>query len=715
MLHTFGELRNKLVKYLDEDKIEIIYDAYVFAADAHKDQLRVSGEPYITHPLAVCMNLADLKLDHQSIVAALLHDVLEDTPVEKEELIAKYGQTVADLVDGVSKLKQLNTNSTRAEAQAENLRKMMLAMVRDIRVIIIKMADRMHNMQTLGSLKPEKRRRIARETLDIYAPIANRLGMHYFKTAFENLGFLHLHPMRARILREELRKDRGNKQELINTIENSIQSKLDKSNIKKYKIIGREKNLFSIYKKMSQKKIPFKEIMDIYAFRIEVESTDDCYRILGFMHSLFKPVPGKFKDYIAIPKLNGYQSLHTVLRGPRGIPIEIQIRTFRMSNVAENGIAAHWLYKSPDSSVSTAQKRAREWFASLMEMQKRAGDSLEFIENVKIDLFPDEVYVFTPNGDIISLKKGCTAVDFAYAVHTDLGNSCVATRVDNRLSPLSTVLENGQTVEVITATGTRPNPAWLNFVQTGKARSNIRHFLKTQRTSDLDILGKKLINTALVGFKLNLDEVPAKVLDALLKEYKLDSIEELYHVTGLGNRPALVVAQRIADLLDIDLKKLVNQKINEAPISIQGTEGVAISFASCCYPVPGDTIVGIIIKDKGLEVHQDNCKKLAVYKNYKNQKQYTRVCWEENINGFFNAEITVDVVNKRGMLAELAIAISSCKANIERIMTEDKDGGVYTLIRMLLGVRNRQHLAEVIKSLRKNKNVNKVYRKNESH
>ena len=709
MLHTFSELRSKLNKYLDEEQIEIIYDAYVFAARAHKDQLRTSGEPYITHPLAVCFKLAELKLDHQSIIAALLHDVLEDTSIEKQELVDKYGQTVADLVDGVSKLKQLKSN-TRAEAQAENLRKMMLAMVKDIRVIIIKMADRLHNMQTLGALKPEKRRRIARETLDIYAPIANRLGMHYFKTSFENLGFEHLHPMRARILREELRKDRGNKKELIDSIENTIRAKLDKSKLKKYKIIGREKNLYSIYKKMKLKNIPFSEIMDIYAFRIEVDTIDDCYRILGLMHSMFKPVPGKFKDYIAIPKINGYQALHTVLRGPNGIPIEVQIRTNRMSKVAERGIAAHWLYKSPDSSVSTAQKRAREWFASLIEMQKSSGDSLEFIENVKIDLFPDEVYVFTPGGDIIKLKKGSTAVDFAYAVHTDIGNTCVATRIDHRLSPLSTALENGQTVEVITANGARPNPVWLNFVQTGKAKSNIRHFLKTQKQSDVDTLGKKLISAALTNYKIYIDEVDQSVIDSLLKEYDLNSIDELYSDTGYGNRPAFVVAKRIAELLKLDLEELDRQDLPNTPIYIKGTEGVAVNFATCCYPIPGDAIVGVFNDNKGLEIHQESCKKLAAYKNFKNNKQGMQICWERDIKGFFNVEVILDVVNERGMLAKLAIAISSCKANIERITTEDQDGGLYTLITMLLEVRDRKHLADVMRSLRKIKNVNKVTR-----
>lgn len=713
MLNTFGELRNKLDKYLEKEQVDIIHDAYLFAARAHKDQLRVSGEPYITHPLAVCCILADLKLDYQSIIAALLHDVLEDTQIEKSELAEKYGAIVAELVDGVSKLKQLNFN-TRAEVQAENLSKMMLAMVKDIRVIIIKMADRLHNMQTLGVLKPEKRRRIARETLELYAPIAHRLGMHEFKIAFENLGFEYLHPMRARILKEELRKDLGSRKELLSSIKTDITNKVDAAKIINFKIIGRQKNLYSIYKKMKIKKIPFKEIMDIYAFRIEVDNPDDCYRVLGIIHSLFNPVPGKFKDYIAIPKINGYQALHTVLRGPRGIPIEIQIRTHEMSKLAENGIAAHWLYKSTDSSVSTAQKRAREWFASLMEMQKRAGNSLEFIENVKIDLFPDEVYVFTRDGDIIKLKRGSTAVDFAYAVHTDIGNTCVATRIDRKLMPLSTVLENGKTVEVITANGARPNPAWLNFVETGKARSSIRHFLKSQKQSDIQSLGRKLINAALANFKINFDNLSQDIIKKLLKDFNLANLEELFQETGLGNKLPYVTAQKIHDLLNLDSKKMTGGS-NNNPVFIRGTEGVAITFANCCYPIPGDNIVGVIVANKGIEVHLENCKKIAAYKNYKNSNQNIPVCWEPNIKGLFNVKIIVEVINQRGMLAELATAISECQANIEKVTTKDKDGGLYTLISLLIGVSDRRHLAKVIRSLRKIKDVNNVYRSSKNN
>lgn len=709
MLNTFSELRNKLDKYLDKEQITLIHDAYLFAARAHKDQLRVSGEPYITHPLAVCCILADLKLDYQSIIAALLHDVLEDTHIEKSELVDKYGEIVAELVDGVSKLKQLNFH-TKAEAQAENLSKMMLAMVKDIRVIIIKMADRLHNMQTLGVLKPVKRRRIARETLELYAPIANRLGMHEFKIAFENLGFEYLHPMRARILKEELRKDLGARKELISNIKASITNKLEAAKIKNYKIIGRQKNLYSIYKKMKIKNIPFKEIMDIYAFRIEVDTPDDCYRVLGLIHSLFNPVPGKFKDYIAIPKINGYEALHTVLRGPKGIPIEIQIRTHEMSKLAENGIAAHWLYKSADSSVSIAQKRAREWFASLMEMQKSAGDSLEFIENVKIDLFPDEVYVFTRDGDIIKLKKGSTAVDFAYAVHTDIGNTCVATRIDRKLMPLSTVLENGKTVEVITANGARPNPAWLNFVETGKARGCIRDFLKSQKQSDIKALGRKLINAALANSKINFDDLSQEIIKKILKEFNVSNIDELYQETGLGNKLSFVIAQKINDLLNLDSDKDNIKSSNNNPVFIRGTEGVAITFAKCCYPIPGDNIVGIIVTNKGIEVHLENCKKIAAYKNYKNTNQNIPVCWEPNIKSLFTVKITVEVINQRGMLAELATAISECQANIQKVTTKDKDGGLYTLVSLLIDVSDRRHLAKVIRSLRKIKNVHNVYR-----
>jgi len=736
MTHSFNALRNKLEKYLDPEQVDKAYDAYIFAKTAHKDQLRVSGEPYISHPLAVCEILSDLKLDLQSILAALLHDTIEDTNIDKKDIVERYGEVVAELVDGVSKLKHLPTN-TRAEAQAENLRKMMLAMVRDIRVIIIKMADRLHNMQTLGSLKPEKRRRIARETLEIYAPIAHRLGMHYFKTAFENLGFDHLHPMRSRVLREEVSKQHRIKSKLIDEIKKTISEKLNEVGIAKYQVIGREKNIFSIYKKMKDKHIPFSEIMDIYAFRIEVENYDDCYRTLGIVHGLFKPVSNRFKDYIAIPKINGYQSLHTVLRGPHGVPIEIQIRTYQMTQLAENGVAAHWLYKTSDSSVTTAQIKAREWFSSLIEMQKSAGDSLEFIENVKVDLFPDELYVFTPRGDIVKLQNGSTAVDFAYAVHTDIGNTCVATRIDNRLSPLSTILESGQTVEIISAKGARPNPAWLSFVQSSKAQNNIRHYLKDQKKADTHSLGKKLLDQALAERNIDLEHVPQIIIETLLKECNLNSLDELYEDTGIGNRLAILVTKRLAELLKKDLSNFknnvdtdgTNDSLNDnpsdtiksaKPIMIKGTEGMALSFAECCYPIPGDAVVGIFIENKGLEVHTENCRTLTTHKNYKQTDKELRqklknqipLCWAQDCVGLYKVKIIIDVANKRGMLAQMAIAISSAKANIEKITTEDQDGGLYTLITMLLGVKNNNHLSDVMRGLRKIKHVNKVSRYN---
>lgn len=707
----FNELRIKLEKYLEPGQIEKIYEAYLFATHAHKNQFRLSGEPYITHPLAVSCILADLKLDYQSILAALLHDLLEDTKINKLDLAAKYGETVAELVDGVSKLKQLNF-STKAQAQAENLRKMMLAMVRDIRVIIIKMADRLHNMQTLGALRPDKRRRIARETLDIYAPIANRLGMYYFKTAFENYGFNYLHPMRSRVLNEQINKEYRQKSKLIDSIKEKISDKLDSAHIVKYKVIGREKNIYSIYKKMKEKHILFKEMMDIYAFRIEVESQDECYRILGLMHSIFKPVPNKFKDYIAIPKINGYQSLHTVLRGPHGIPIEIQIRTFEMSHLAENGIAAHWLYKSSDSSVTDAQLRAREWFASLLEIQKRAGDdSMEFIENVKIDLFPDELYVFTPKGGIIKLQTGSTPVDFAYAVHTDIGNACVATRIDNRLAPLNTVLENGQTVEIITAPDARPNLAWLTFVQTGKARSGVREFLKSQKNEDICFLGKTLLSSALQDANISLDNTADNAINKLVKEYHLASVEDLYRDIGYGNRLAFLVARRLIELLKPNSEINLNH-IDNKPIAIKGTEGMAISYSECCYPLPGDIIFGIFVENHGLEIHRENCKQQAIYKkqNFHKNVHNMQLCWANNVEGMYKVKISIDVANQRGMLAKLAMAIAESKANIEKITTEDQDGGLYTAIKMLIGVRSCQHLSDVIYSLRKINHVNKVER-----
>ncbi len=705
----FKKLRNALEEYLDKEQIERIYQAYLLARGAHEGQMRKSGEEYITHPVAVAEILAHMRLDPESIMAALMHDVIEDTGVDKKTLAEKFGDSVAELVDGVSKLTQIKFES-RAEAQAENFRKMVLAMVRDIRVILIKLADRLHNMQTLESLPQEKRSRIALETLEIYAPIANRLGMHSFRVEFEDLGFAALHPMRYRILQEAVAKARGNRKEIVKVIESALQACLKQKNVPVATVYGREKHLYSIYKKMRNKKLSFNEIMDIYAFRIIVDDLDSCYRILGVVHNLYKPVPERFKDYIAIPKTNGYQSLHTTLFGPYGVPIEIQIRSKEMDRMAENGIASHWLYKSGETADNEAQMRAREWLKGLLEMQQSTGSSLEFIENVKIDLFPDEVYVFTPNGDIVKLPSGATAVDFAYAVHSDIGNSCIATKINRRLAPLSSTLINGQTVEIITAAGARPNSAWLNFVVTGKARSNIRHFLKGQQRAESIALGKRLLEKALDGMGQPWQILPQDNIEAVLRESNYKNEDELFENIGLGNQVPLVVARRLAVVAEPEREAQASGPVLDTdvpPLSIKGSEGMVVNFASCCRPIPGDPIVGLLSSGRGLIVHNEQCRKVLGYTQQAGQ--FVNVCWEDEVEGEFEADIRVFAENRRGVLAMLAHAISDADSNIVDIAVEERDGR-YSQVSMTLAVRNRVHLARVMRRLRSVSAVNKIKR-----
>ncbi|MFN3164671.1 MAG: RelA/SpoT family protein, partial [Pseudohongiellaceae bacterium] len=537
---SIDSLADDLSSYLGKDQVNNVRRAFYYAEQAHEGQYRRSGDAYVTHPLAVAGILSEMHMDHQSLMAAMLHDVIEDTGITKTAIKTQFGLTVADLVDGVSKLNKMHFSS-RAEAQAENFQKMARAMAKDLRVILVKIADRLHNMRTLGVLPPDKRRRIARETLDIYAPIANRLGMNNVRVEFEDLGFSALYPMRARRIATAVKRIRGNRKEIVSQIQTSLEACLEREGLPG-RTLGREKHLYAIYEKMRAKRKSFSEIMDVYAFRIVVDSVDTCYRVLGAVHNLYKPVPGRFKDYIAIPKANGYQSLHTTLFGMHGVPIEIQIRTEEMEAMANNGIAAHWLYKSSEDLPSNAHLRAREWVNGLLEMQKHAGNSLEFIEHVKIDLFPDEIYVFSPKGQIFELPAGSTAVDFAYAVHTDVGNACVACRISRRLAPLSEPLQSGQTVEIITAPGTQPNPAWLSFVVTGKARSNIRHFLKNQKHSESVSLGRRLLNKSLAGFGNQLDAVPRANIDSFLEQANLQSLDHLLEEIGLGNRMAYMVA-----------------------------------------------------------------------------------------------------------------------------------------------------------------------------
>ncbi|HHJ16649.1 MAG TPA: bifunctional GTP diphosphokinase/guanosine-3',5'-bis pyrophosphate 3'-pyrophosphohydrolase [Gammaproteobacteria bacterium] len=700
-----SDLCDLLESYLDTEQVREIYRAYLFGAEAHEGQHRVSGEPYIYHPIAVARILAEMHMDPESIIAGMLHDVIEDTGTPKEVVTSEFSEEVAELVDGVSKLTQIKFES-QAEAQAENFRKMMLAMVRDIRVIMVKLADRLHNMRTLGVMRGDKRRRIARETLDIYAPIANRLGMNQIRLELEDLGFAALYPMRYRVLNEAVKRARGNRKEILNKIESAIQQRMQQELIR-CRLLSRQKHLYSLYKKIRDRVGSFNEVFDVYAFRIIVDNVDTCYRVLGMMHSLYKPVPGKFKDYIAIPKANGYQSLHTVLFGPYGVPIEVQIRTDDMERVAESGIAAHWLYKSSDKgSGNNAQARAREWLRKLLEMQSHAGNSLEFLENVKIDLFPDEVYVFTPAGDILELPRGATAVDFAYAVHTDVGNTCIASKVDRRLAPLRTPLLNGQTVEVITATGAHPNPAWLNFVTTAKARSNIRHYLKNLQNDEAIELGRRMLDKALHNLQSSLAEIGAEQFAGLMEECGFEDRDTLYADIGLGNRMAMLVARRLVPQEEGSEEKPAETG-NSKPLAIRGTEGMVVHFARCCRPIPGDAIVGFISTGRGLVIHTEGCNNLSDFRS--RPDKWIDVEWQPDIEGEFSAEIRVDVTNQKGVLATIAAEISEAGSNIENVSIEERDG-LDTSMNFTVTVRDRQHLARVMRCIRKLPSVMRIIR-----
>lgn len=697
----FAELRQELDSYLDKDQVDAIGRAFKVAENAHRGQQRKSGEPYISHPLAVARILASMRMDSQSIMAAVLHDVLEDTGITKVDLVAEFGEEVADLVDGVSKLDQIQFES-KAEAQAESFRKMLLAMARDIRVILVKLADRLHNMRTLECLPPDKRKRIALETLEIYAPIANRLGMHNFRVEFEDLGFAALYPLRYRILKNAVQKARGNRKEILSIIKSALRNCLEQHGIPPSAVIGRQKHLYSIYQKMRHKHLPFADIMDVYAFRIVVADVDTCYRVLGAVHNLYKPVPERFKDYIAIPKSNGYQSLHTTLFGPYGVPVEIQIRTEEMDQKADNGIAAHWLYKSEDSTASDAEMRTREWLKGLLDMQHSTGTSIEFIENVKIDLFPDEVYVFTPKGKILELPNGATPIDFAYAVHSDIGNSCVAVKINRRLSPLSAPLKNGQTVEIITMPGACPNPDWLNFVVTGKARSNIRHFQKSQLRAASIALGQQLLSNALAMLGVTWGQLVEKMIKHVLHDFHYKTVEDLCEAVGLGEQSPLVVARKLTGI-----EEDVRIKTVAMPLLIKGTEGMAISFAKCCRPIPGDPIVGIVSAGHGIVIHLEQCHNVEHYRA--GSKKIIPVRWEESVVGEFKADIHVELVNQRGALARLTAAIAEADANIEDINSQDHDGR-YSSFNITITVRNRAHLARVMRRVRAIKVVTRLMR-----
>ena len=693
-----NQLLTKLEAYMSPAAIDNIMEAYRFGASAHKGQKRVSGAPYISHPVAVATILAEQRMDAQTIIAAILHDVIEDTSTEKGQLEEQFGKEVADLVDGVSKLDQLQFHN-RQQAQAESFRKMLLAMAEDIRVIMIKLADRTHNMRTLGSMPPVKRRRIARETLDIYAPIANRLGINSIRLELEDLGFRSLYPYRYRVIEKTLKKALSNHKQLVRKISQRLSDALDELKITA-DVGGREKHMYSIYRKMRHKGRPLSEIVDMFGFRIIVDDVDTCYRVLGMVHRLYKPMPGRFKDYVAIPRINGYQSLHTTLFGPDGIPLEVQIRTIDMDRVAESGIAAHWLYKSDDSGNEPANASTREWLARLVELEHDA-DSEEFLENVRVDLFPDKVYVFTPRGDIMRLPMGSTAVDFAYTVHTDVGNRCVAAKVDRRMVPLRTPLLNGQTVEIITAKGARPNPAWVNFVATAKARSAIRQYLKNLKRGEAIDLGKRLLSHAMGEFNKKIRNASTREMKVLLGELNLPDQKSLYEEIGLGKHLAPLIARRLVGQANGTAKK------DPAPLAIEGTEGVVVSYARCCYPVPGDSIIGFLSSGKGIVIHRDTCGNLTEYR--KQPDKWISVNWKENVQRQSMVELRADVNNKTGVLAAVAANISETHSNIDSVSVVERDEDTVTLI-FHLQVRDRVQLAQVMRSIRSMPDVLSVSR-----
>ncbi len=688
---ALDELKQSLAGYLKPADLGRIEEAYYFSNAAHEGQFRKSGEPYICHPVAVTEILSQWQLDPQTLMAALLHDVVEDTDISKDDISERFGKPVAELVDGVSKLDKLEFQ-TQQDAQAENFRKMLLAMARDVRVILIKLADRLHNMRTLDAVGMHKRHRIARETIEIYAPIANRLGLDSLYRELQELSFKHLYPLRYRTLAKAVKAARGNRREVVGKTLEAIKQKFAEAGIEAT-ISGREKQIYSIYKKMVEKSLSFSEVLDIYGFRVVVKDVPSCYLALGVLHALYKPVPGKFKDYIAIPKANGYQSLHTALIGPFGMPMEVQIRTWDMHRIAETGVASHWLYKEDDEVMSEVQQRTHKWLQSLVELQSASGDSTEFLEHVKVDLFPDEVYVFTPAGKIMSLPRGATPVDFAYAVHTDIGNRCVAVKVNYELVPLRTELRNGDRVEIITAAHAHPNPAWLSYVKTGKARSQIRYFLKTAQFEESTALGERLLGQALKSLYANPADVTPERWDKLVRDSSAKSREEILADIGLGKRLAAIVARQLLALMDnaaADAKAA-------GSILIRGSEGIAVQFGKCCRPIPGDPIIGFIKKGQGLVVHTSDCPMTARSRN--DPIKWIDVEWDPDVGRLFDVGVRVVAANQRGVLAKVAAAIAEAGSNIDNV-SMDEERGLYTTMHFTIQVQNRLHLARVMRSVR---------------
>jgi len=697
--HGVRQLVETLESYLPDDQVAQILEAYEFGEAAHKGQTRQSGEAYITHPVAVAQELAEMHLDSEAICAAILHDVVEDTSATLGEIQEKFGEDVAQIVDGVSKLDQIQFRS-RAEAQAESFRKMMLAMIEDIRVILVKLSDRLHNMQTLGAMPAVKKKRIARETLDIYAPIANRLGINRLKVQLEDLGFKHLHPFRYRVLENALRKSKGSQKQIVKRISDQFGKAMAEDGIEG-QVIGRQKHLYSIYRKMAEKKRLLSDVVDVYGFRIIVDDVSTCYQTLGLVHQLYKPMPGRFKDYIAIPRINGYQSLHTTLFGPKGLPLEVQIRTRDMDRVAESGVASHWIYKADEKSDATPQRRAREWLSNLAELQQ-SGTSEEFLESVRVDLFPDKIYVFTPKGDIMPLPKGATTVDFAYAVHTDIGNRTVAAKINRGLVPLRTPLQNGQTVEIITSRGAKPNPTWLTFVRSAKARTAIRNHMKNLRSTESVDLGKRLLDKSLKDIGSSLRKVGKVRMAEALEELGLNSAEDLYEQLGLGERLSPLTARLLVGASE---EGETDEQV--ASLVIAGTEGMVVSYAKCCYPLPGDDVMGYLTTGRGVVIHRNTCGNLSNFR--KQPEKWIAVSWEKDVAREFHCQIQCETRNRTGVLAEVAATLADSGSNIEQVEVISRHEDV-SVLTFLLQVHDRIHLAQIMRNVRKMPSVIRVSR-----
>jgi guanosine-3',5'-bis(diphosphate) 3'-pyrophosphohydrolase len=706
-MSEIAEFTRHLGHYLPPPDVALVERAFAFSEHAHQGQFRKSGEPYITHPLAVASILSQWRIDAQGLAAALLHDVMEDTKVTKTEIETSFGKPVADMVDGVSKLDQIEFQS-REDAQADNFRKMLLAMAQDVRVILIKLADRLHNMRTLDAMAPTHRKRIARETLDIYAPIANRLGLNALYLELQELSFKNLNPMRYRVLAKQIKAARGNRREVMKRILQSIRDGLKLAAIAAT-VSGREKTVYSVYKKMREKHYTFSQVFDIYGVRILVKDVTACYAALGVLHSLYKPIPGKFKDYVAIPKANGYQSLHTTLFGPFGTPLEAQIRTQDMHRVAEAGVAAHWLYKTGDQlDIAEAQQQTHRWLQSLLEIGSESRDSKEFLEHIKGDLFPDAIYVFTPKGKIMALPQGATAVDFAYAVHTDIGHHCTSARINYELMPLRTELKNGDQVEITTSPTARPNPSWLNFVATGKARSRIRHFLKSLQQRESAVLGERMLEQALASLKVPAETITWERWEALAREYGAKGRLDILADIGLGKRLSFVVAQALTRAANRSADEPSPHPAKPAALQLRGVEGVAIQYGKCCRPIPGDAIVGQFRRGQGLLVHTRDCHTLR--KSRVDTDQIVDVEWAPDAQGVFEAGMRLLVSDQRGLLAQLATAIADAGANIEYVSMERPDEGPVFNMFFSVQVRDRKHLANVMRALHRIPEVKRVQR-----